>query len=67
MDEQTGAARVRSHKSWGKEYLVLQLEFEMLVTSCINGVVQTDRVKFWRDARTEDMNIVKFTRAGAQS
>jgi hypothetical protein len=53
-DTLTGRQRLRAHESWGKVLLVLEVEVE---GERCGGVRNPTRhvVRFWRDARVEDL------------
>lgn len=57
--EPTGRRRHRSQRRlFGREELVLQIEWRGLHTYCIGGYVDSDWIKFWRDATSADLTLI---------
>jgi hypothetical protein len=60
--EPTGRRRHRSQRRlFGREELVLQVEFKAKHIYPLGPSVEIDRVKFWRDAKSSDLTISEAT------
>jgi len=53
--ELTGKRRYRIEKHWCREYLVLEVEERGLHTYCVGGMIDTEYVTRWRDAKISDL------------
>jgi hypothetical protein len=53
----TGRTRHRSQRRWGREELVLQIEWRGIHTYSIGGFIDSEWIDFWRDATSADMTI----------
>lgn len=51
----TGKTRYRHYRSWGKSYIVLQVEVRGIQTDFVGNQVECETINRWRDATVEDI------------
>ena len=52
----TGKYRHRVHQKWtGKQFLVLQLQHEGIVTTGVGGTIDSEFMTWWEDAKPEQV------------
>lgn len=61
----TGRTRFRTSRSWGREFLVLQIEERYLATYYAGGVIDSEYTTRWRDAKVEDLPVDKTIASAA--